>query len=143
MNDYNWWSEMFNEFASLYPNEAEKVIDWYPSGRFLITVRLSDGSRLKYNMFEKSIRYYVRADEDEREYMNEDEWRKEFGTRLRDLLKLKGITNAALARIINTHPNMITKYIRGESLPNTYMMALIARTLNCSVSDLIEFDDYV
>ncbi len=51
--------------------------------------------------------------------------------------KQKALTQTQLAKILNVCPNTISQYEKGKREPNIEMLKKIAKTLNCSVDDLI------
>ncbi len=60
----------------------------------------------------------------------------EFRRRLYDEMQRKNITQDMMAEMIDTTQPMISRYIKGESLPSSYMMDLISNVLGCSAEDL-------
>ncbi len=60
----------------------------------------------------------------------------EFRRRLYDEMQRKNITQDIMAEMIDTTQPMISRYIKGESLPSSYMMDLISNVLGCSAEDL-------
>lgn len=60
----------------------------------------------------------------------------EFRRRLYDEMQRKNITQDMMAEMVDTTQQMISRYIKGESLPSSYMMDLISNVLNCRAEDL-------
>jgi transcriptional regulator with XRE-family HTH domain len=68
--------------------------------------------------------------------MTEETYRKEFGIRLRRLLRMKGMTQSDLADAIGITNAGLSGYINGKHTPSFYMVNKIARVLKCSVDEL-------
>lgn len=68
---------------------------------------------------------------------DEQEFRLSFGKALEAKRKAKGLTQLRLAEKINYTDKAVSKWERGESVPDTYTVLKIAQALDTSVSALI------
>ncbi len=68
--------------------------------------------------------------------MNEIDFRKHFGTKLNTLRKQKGLTQSELAFALNYSDKAVSKWERGESVPDTYTAFKIAEFFGVSVDEL-------
>ena len=69
--------------------------------------------------------------------MNEIDFRKHFGTKLNTLRKQKGLTQSELAFALNYSDKAVSKWERGESAPDIYVLYKMSELFSCSVNDLI------
>lgn len=60
----------------------------------------------------------------------------EFRRRLYDEMQRKNITQDMMAEMIDTTQQMVSRYIKGESIPGLYMINSICDVLNCKAEDL-------
>jgi transcriptional regulator with XRE-family HTH domain len=61
--------------------------------------------------------------------------------RIRDLRKLKGMSQEILAEKANLHPSLIGKMERGEINPTIISLEKIAKAFNISLAELLSFPD--
>ena len=73
--------------------------------------------------------------------INEEEIKKVFGARLTQARKLCGITQLALAEKLNYSDKAVSKWERGESLPDVFTIMRIADTLGVTMSYLLGEED--
>lgn len=98
---------------------------------------LSDGSRILYD--ELSDRAYnIRLHE--LPYLSKKEWTKEFSRKLTNKMCLRGVGQLELANILNISQSTVSRYINGKVAVDMWTIQRIAAYLNCSVSELTNFD---
>lgn len=68
--------------------------------------------------------------------INEIDFRKQFGAKLHSLRKQKGLTQSELALKLNYSDKAVSKWERGESVPDTYTVYKIASFFGVSVDEL-------
>ena len=73
--------------------------------------------------------------------INEEEIKKVFGARLTEARKLCAITQLALAEKLNYSDKAVSKWERGESLPDVFTIMRIADTLGVTMSYLLGEED--
>lgn len=134
------YERIIEGFRSWYPNLYERTVECRPSGRFSILARLNDGSRVEYSDVDNTIRdvskYY---DHQDAEPLSEEEWKKEFGRKLRRAIADKGINQERLSEMLGISRQMLTRYVRGTSIPSSYNLARLSEILDCDVRDLTKF----
>ncbi|MGN0486030.1 MAG: helix-turn-helix domain-containing protein [Acutalibacteraceae bacterium] len=69
--------------------------------------------------------------------ISENEFRLNFGRKLHALRKRKGLTQQELANELNYTDKAISKWERGESIPDSYTLYVIADFFAVSIDDLI------
>lgn len=129
------WQSIFDEFVFMYPGMGSEVEDWYPSGQFEITVKLSDGAKLRYHYLEKTFRF-IHIENDNNP--TEEEWLREFSRRLTKKMSYAYMTQEKLAELTGISTSTLSKYMNGKSIPSAYNMRRIARALKCSSAELTE-----
>jgi DNA-binding XRE family transcriptional regulator len=128
------YERTLNRFESYYPSLYERIIDWWASGRMAITVKLDDGTLFEYDPMDESLRQVVdQSDEDETVI------RKAFGNNIQKMLPFSGMNQGELADKVGVSRVMMSKYIRGKSVPNVIIARKIAWALDCDINEL--FDD--
>ena len=70
--------------------------------------------------------------------LSEEQLRKNFASRLAAYRKNAGLTQTQLAEKLNYSDKSISKWERGDGLPDFYVILLIAEMFNISVDDLIK-----
>lgn len=97
-----------------------------------LLVVFKDGRKIIYDRFNG---YHKNIIHDNINELTEDQERKEFAYRLRSLMGRNKITQEMLADEINISRTMISRYVRGESVPSAIVLRKIAKILNCSMDD--------
>lgn len=119
--------QMINDFEMYYRYLKKDVLKYDRSGKYLI-VRLKTGESLLYN----SITHYVRILPNDSSNMTEEECRSEFGNRLYDILRSKGISQKELSSKVGLSETMISRYMKGIATPSFYIVDKIAKAIGCS-----------
>lgn len=135
--DKDTYRMIADEFEELFPNLSEDVVDYYPTGYLELTLKLSDGTKIRYDHISKT---YEQMNDPDKSKMTEEEWTKEFGRRLDRKIKAVCITQEELSKRTNISRISINNYINGKSVPSGYYIHKIADALNCSSSELTYFD---
>lgn len=138
MNRNEFIQLIYDDFERMFPETAKKVVDWYVSGRYSITIIFQDNSRAYYNYLDKAIRSTKKIDENGEP--TEQEKRRIVSERLKERMANKGLTQKALSESTDISTASISKYIHGTSEPTISNAYLIADVLECSVDEL--FGDY-
>lgn len=73
--------------------------------------------------------------------MSETEFKNFVAGKLIEFRKKSGLTQAELAEMINYSDKAVSKWERGESLPDVYTLMCVAEKLNVSINELLT-DDY-
>lgn len=75
--------------------------------------------------------------------INESDYRKRFGQRLNLLRKQRGLTQNELATEINYSDKAVSKWERGESVPDTYTVLRIAEFFGVSINYFFSEEDEI
>ena len=129
------WEIMFQEIEQNHPDIYGQIDDWYTSGNWEITIRLRDGSRWKYDGYEKLL---YRMPGDENECVDTDEYNREFSRRLYRRMRDAGIGTEELSERLGISRVTMSKYINGHTTPNLSMLMKMTRILKCTPSDLMD-----
>lgn len=125
----------YDNFKAYFPFIERDVVECKSFGPFDLLVKLKDGTAYSYSDLEHSIRK-IPTDANE---MTEQECRREFGYRLAQRLRLKGMTYEDLSKRTGISVNTIYNYISGKVSPTFYKVDRIARALDCSI-DYFRFE---
>lgn len=123
---------ILDHFKMHYPLEYERITEYTYNGRFSVTAKLNDGKTVMYNDNGNLIRTLP----SDKNRMTEEECRREFAFRLRDLLKDKNVSQLELSEMTGIPRPMINGYINGRITPSIYKADLIARALGCSLDEM-------
>jgi DNA-binding XRE family transcriptional regulator len=110
------------EFDFYFPYIARDTVEFIDQGEFEFMVTLRDGSVIIFDWFDKTIRNY-------------EPGKNPFGTRLRKIMRNRGITQLALSDMTGIRAPLISLYVNGRTVPSFYTAEKIAKTLNCSLDD--------
>lgn len=121
-------------FASQYPSLYQKTKRWSPTGTSSMIIQLYNGDGYLYDMLE-GLTYRVKIIRDPMK-LTEDEWKRGFSFNLKRLLKSKHIKQKCLADSLGLREGTVSRYIKGSSVPNSYILHRIELILRCSQEDL-------
>ena len=122
----------YQELITSYNNKGLDIAELKELNEWDLLISFKDGRRVLYDRFtgyHKNI-FYNNINE-----LTEEQEKKEFAYRLRSLMKRKWITQEQLAEQLNTTQAMISRYVRGETMPSVLMVRKIAKALECSIDD--------
>ena len=71
--------------------------------------------------------------------MTEEEYKRELGIRLRQMMEHRGVTQIDLSEMTGLSQAQISSYITGKVSPSFYIIDRIAKALDCS-SDLLRYN---
>lgn len=135
----DFWTPVYEEFVRLYPEMAESVIDWYPSGQMEITVKLKGGKIFEYDWMRKEkIVLYDENKTRETQIKDEYDWRLMFSRKLNHKLYNMAMSQVILALETDISVPTISKYANCKATPSAYNLHKIAKALKCSVSELMD-----
>lgn len=123
---------LVKEFELYFSFIAKDAIEYYESSFYELIIKLNDGSYKLYDSSNKTIRTLPNDDVD----MDEENYRKEFATRLRNIMHRKGITQNDLSERTGITKAMINRYMAGQVTPSSYNSRKIAKVIGCSSSYL-------
>ena len=127
------YTEMIERFKQYYPYWYDEMVDWWPSGRRSITIKLEDGSLLDYSPYEGTVRR-IRIND----YTTDVETlRKEIGSNIQKIIQTRGISQTEIANRCGITSAMLSRYIHGTSLPSIDKVNALAHVLGCRAVDII------
>lgn len=117
--------------------KKEEVLEIKELNEWDILIIFRDGRKIMYDKFTGYHRniFYNNINE-----ITEEQEKKEFAYRLRSLMGRKWITQEQLAEMTGTSQVMISRYVRGETMPNLVMGRKIAKALGYSIDDFFDRD---
>ena len=102
-----------------------------------LLVEFETGRKVLYDRF---TGYFKNVYYDDIRDLTEEQEMKEFSNRLRSLMGRKRIGQQELAECVGTSQVMISRYVRGETIPSVLMARKIAKTLGYSLDDFFDRD---
>ena len=124
---------MLEKFERYYPDLHSQTVDWWPSGRLCITVRLDDDYIFEFD----SVTNTIRRIEQNRRKVDDDSLRKEIGHNLQKLIQTRSISQGTIASECGITPAMLSRYIHGTSLPGVDKVYALANVLGCRITDIL------
>ena len=96
-----------------------------------------DGRRFIYDRFTKAYKeiYYDSVND-----ITEEQEKRELAYRIRSLMGRRWINQDELAEMVDTSQIMISRYVRGETVPSAIMLRKIAKALRYSMDDFFDRD---
>lgn len=128
------YEKILDQFKQYYPYLYEQAVDWWASGRMFISVLLEDRTAYEFNPMDNSIRR-IRVSNDD---LDEEKLRKEFGANLEKLIPLSGMSKGELATKLGITNAMLSRYLRGTSMPSADRALQIANIIGCRVEELFD-----
>lgn len=127
-----------NEYLMQYVNlidplaTEDDVVELKELNEWDLIVEFADGRKVIYDRF---TGYFKNIFYDNIGEITEEQEKKEFAYRLRSLMNRNRITQEQLSEKLNTTQAMISRYVRGETIPNVITLRKIANILDCSMDD--------
>lgn len=137
----DYWESMFEYYANVYPQYAERTINWFPSGQMEITVRLDDRTFWVFDMIGPTLKPLGNKDlnPEAEDDMSEEEYRIRLSRNLRIKMHHTAVSQDVLARRSGISTVMINRYMNAKATPSTYNLERIARALQCSPTELLVY----
>lgn len=129
-NDYL----LIKRFKNDYTYMADDIVDAEVRDKWTVDLTMKDGRKLQYDCMDGSAQVIKNSSD-----MNDTEWKKALGRRIRRYLWLRGMTQKELADEMKISQGIISSYINGNNLPSARNLKKISDALNCTVSDLVDF----
>lgn len=127
------YNKMLESFKHYYPYFYEQTVDWWPSGKTYITIKLNDGSLIEYDSFTDNYRIIQPNN-----YVKDAETlRKDIGENLKRIILTRGIPQSEIAKNSGITQAMLSRYIHGTSMPSVYIVNSLASVLGCRAIDII------
>ena len=137
----DYWGTMFEYYANVYPQYAERTIHWFPSGQMEITVRLDDRTFWVFDMIGPTLKPLGDRDlnPDAEDDISEEEYRIRLSRNLRIKMHHTAVSQDVLARRSGISAVMINRYMNAKATPSMYNLERIARALQCSPTELLVY----
>lgn len=134
------YEKILATYKAWHPGLYKQTVECRPSGRNSILITLDDGTRMEYNSLDNTIRNVTKLySHEQKDVMDEESWRKEFGLKLRRAIFEKGINQDRLSEMLGISRQMLTRYVRGTSTPSGYNLTRLCEVLDCDVRELTKF----
>jgi DNA-binding Xre family transcriptional regulator len=129
----NKYDEIVTRFEEYYSYLWNQAVDWWPSGRRCITVKLEDGTMVEFDPFDDTIRT-ISPDTRTKdvEYL-----KKDIGHNLKKIVLTRGIPQAEIASKCGITEAMLSRYIHGTSMPGIDKIYTLASVLDCRIVDIL------
>lgn len=75
--------------------------------------------------------------------MTKAQWCRKFSEKVQKLMGYRGFSQRELARIAKIPENTLSRYLSGQRIPRADQIVNIAKALDCTVSELIQFGEMV
>ena len=72
--------------------------------------------------------------------MSEKEWKIKFPKQIKYILELKNMSQRELAKRMKISEVSVSRYLNGERIPKANVLFSMAKALEISIIELIEFD---
>lgn len=130
----NKYERLFQDFGLQHPHFYEQVVDWCPSGRMSIFVKLNNGKCYDYDRADGSIRR-VRSKDD---VFDDDILEQELSANLRKNIPFAGKTQTELCEELGITSAMMSRYLHGKSTPSATKLYRIAKAIGCTMEELFD-----
>ncbi len=128
------YNRMLTKFKDYYPEFYRQTVDWWPSGRLCISVKLEDGYIFEFD----SITNTIRRIETNKHKVDDTVLRKEIGYNLHKLIQTRNISQSTIASECGISEAMLSRYIHGTSMPGIDKIYLLANALGCRITDILD-----
>ena len=127
------YDKILEQFERYYPYWYKDLVDWWPSGRTSITVKLKDGAMMDYNPYDETVRN-VQPNNYKKDI---DDLRKDIGYNIKKIMQTRGMSQSDIAQRCGITNAMLSRYIHGNSLPSIDKVHALAAVLDCRVTDIL------
>lgn len=127
------YDRMLTSFERYYPSLYDQIVDWWPSGRSCISVRLDDGLLFEFD----SIANTIRKIQPNNYTKDVETLRKDIGFNIKKVIQSRGIPQGDIAKSCGITEAMLSRYIHGTSMPSLDKINALASALGCRVIDII------
>lgn len=142
--DDNFFNEdaanrIYDDFVSK-ADEIDDIDYWYQSGPDDIVIKTKDSEKFLYSSKSSSLnRLHSRSTpfSEFDEYHKKIEWADDFGHRLANAVQKSKYSYREILDRVAVSEAQFNKYMKGESIPNGYMISELANAVGCEIYDLI------
>jgi predicted XRE-type DNA-binding protein len=127
------YDKIIDQFRCYYDYLYDQVVDWWPSGRTYITVKLEDSTLLEFDSFDNTIRR-VQPNDYSKDAVA---IRKDIGHNLKKIIMTRGMPQSEIAEKCGITEAMLSRYIHGTSMPGVDKIYALASALDCRTIDIL------
>ena len=127
------YDRIFERFATYYPDLFRQAVDWWPSDRYHVTVKLEDGMLFEFDSNDNTIRR-VKTETQNKDVLD---IRKDVGYNIQKIITARGMPQSEIAERSGITPAMLSRYIHGTSMPGVDKIYALASALGCRVVDIL------
>lgn len=136
-----YYEHIYEEFLMYYGSDTVRIINWEPAGKREILVYYEDGSKARYDSMTKAV-YNIRPRSYEGEFIDDDIYTKRFAWKLRTEIYSSGLSRDEICERTGISNAALSGYMNGNNLPTASRICKLAKVLKCSVTDLLNVDDW-
>ena len=136
MNSNIMVNTIWDDFCDYWPSLSNEVADYYRSGKYEVTLIFKDGRKRYYNYLNKTLQTIGPRNIE----CDDDTWKRDFAIVLKRKMKDRFMTQKILSDRTGISTVSINGYINGRTMPTARNIQRLAEALECSVSELIDFD---
>ena len=129
----NKYDRILERFENYYPDLYSQTVDWWPSSRMCITVKLDDGMLFEFDSSVNTIRR-IRPTNYNKE---SDLLKKDIGNNLQKIVSARSMSQSEIASKAGITEAMLSRYIHGTSMPGVDKVYGLAAALGCRVVDIL------
>lgn len=126
-------------FVTLFPNFKDKITDFTDIGDKETIFYMSDGSKAIFDEVFKTVKY-IEPRPNPVEMLPKEEWLDEFSRKLRRRLSMVKMTRKELSARTGLSVNTICRYVKGDRVPDIFIINEIAKALDRDSIEFIDFD---
>ena len=126
-------------FLTLFPVYRDKITNFIYIGDMETIFYMHDGGKVIFDELNKSAQY-IDPHTYGQDGLPEEEWLNEFSRKIKRKLSMKNMNRKELASMVGVPLNTIYRYVKGERVPNIFIIKKIAQVLECDVRELVNFD---
>jgi ribosome-binding protein aMBF1 (putative translation factor) len=134
----NKYDVIMKQYENYYHELYGQTVDWWPSGRTCITIKMSDGMLFEFNAVNNTIRR-VR---DNDSVTDAETIKKEVGRNIQKVILTRSISQSEIASRCGITEAMLSRYLHGTSMPGLDKLYALASVLGCSINELIGDNKY-
>lgn len=125
-------NDIYENVQLYFPSIAEQAVEYIERTPDILIIKIKDGRTMYYDDIEKTMRQLPKDSNN----LTEEEYKREFGFRLREVMYREGITQLELSERTGISQSMLSSYTSGRNIPSFYKVDKIAKALKCSTDEL-------
>lgn len=126
-------------FVTLFPNFKDKITDFVDIGDKETIFYINDDSKVIFDNIAHTAKY-IKPRPNPVEMLPKEEWLDEFSRKLKRKLSMANMTRKELSARTGLSANTICRYVKGDRVPDIFVINEIAEALDCDSIEFIDFD---